>query len=515
MPPQKRNTSFQANHAAEFGLRICQRATGSSTAVVAVACRFCEVFGKEEPSVGMKRSRSQGVKFFKAPFRKENYSSYHTRMHPVKWSEYRELDRSAKELVFDIGGGTGHAFLGSRALPTRMFINRTIVDVIISDMMFHPEDMAEVSRARLFESFDRSVDPDDSEQSFPNAGRYNIIIRNTKQFKLVCRYLASGLSFRQIVQVISDTKELLGIATIGSCSEGTVSRYDRFICAINIQRIANLLQKCWAFSVALDMATHLATAYCNSQVRVCHNSTVHDFHLISVPVHERHTGESILNTFEKAMDAIFAKAMDAIVPDWQKTIVGASSDGEKKMTGCHQGVITRIQRVARSGFMRVWCGAHQLDLCMQSFYLAIPDSFYSTLTSLVAFLRRQQTFTANERSQCPLILDTLWLSMIKVTSWMDTHRLAVRTVLDEKKPSCTPPDSWWILMLLVHEIAGLAAISCKSLQGRSELLCNQHHTLQRLVFELKTKFGVDGSLSLDQRTSIDEALQYGYCLRVL
>jgi hypothetical protein len=69
MPPKKRDTPFQAHHVDEFGLRICERAVGNSTAVATSACRFCEVFGKEESEVGMKRGRSERVKYFKAPFR--------------------------------------------------------------------------------------------------------------------------------------------------------------------------------------------------------------------------------------------------------------------------------------------------------------------------------------------------------------------------------------------------------------------------------------------------------------
>jgi hypothetical protein len=224
---------------------------------------------------------------------------------------------------------------------------------------------------------------------------------------------------------------------------------------MNLQCIVELLRQCWAFSVALDMATHMATSYCDVRIRICHKSTVHDFHLLSIPVHERHTGEIIFNTFAKAMDALF--------PNWRETIIGAFSDGEKKMTRRHQGVITRIHCIAKPGFMRVWCGAHQLDLCMQSFYLAIPNTFYSTFTLLVTYLRRQQNFILDERSQCPLICDTRWLNMIKVTTWFDQHRLAVVTYLEEKKPNCMSDDSWWILMLFVHEIAGITTISCKSL----------------------------------------------------
>jgi hypothetical protein len=93
------------------------------------------------------------------------------------------------------------------------------------------------------------------------------------------------------------------------------------------------------------MATHMKTSYCNVRIRICHKSTVHDFHLLSKPVQERLTGETIFNTF--------AKAMEALLQDWHKKITGASSDGEKKIAGRHQGVITRIHRVAKPGFIRV------------------------------------------------------------------------------------------------------------------------------------------------------------------
>jgi hypothetical protein len=82
MPPKKRDTPFQDYHVDEFGLRICKRA------VVTTAFRFCEVFGKEESEVGMKRGRSERVKYFKAPIRKENYSSHHRRMHSTLWAEF-------------------------------------------------------------------------------------------------------------------------------------------------------------------------------------------------------------------------------------------------------------------------------------------------------------------------------------------------------------------------------------------------------------------------------------------
>ncbi len=171
--------------------------------------------------------------------------------------------------------------------------------------MFHPEDMDGIIRARLLESFVLTLDSSEDAADAGDVSRYAITVTNTKQFQLVVQYLAVGLSFRQVTQVIMETKEVLDIESIGSCSEGIVSRYARFICAMNLQCIAELLRQCWAFSVAFDMATHMATLYCDVRIRICHKSTVHDFHLLSIPVHERHTGEIIFNTFAKAMDALF------------------------------------------------------------------------------------------------------------------------------------------------------------------------------------------------------------------
>jgi hypothetical protein len=55
--------------------------------------------------------------------------------------------------------------------------------------------------------------------------------------------------------------------------------------------------------------------------------------------------------------------------------------------------------------------------------------------------------------------------MVKVTTWFDRHRLAVVAYLEERKPICMPDDSWWILMLFDHEIAGIAAIFCNPYRG--------------------------------------------------
>ena len=112
---KKRNTPFQSHHDVEFGLQICERSAGASTTVITTVFRFYDVFGKEETVVGRKRSRLDRVKYFKAPFRKENYSLPNKRMHSAKWNEYCDLDTGAKKSFFNTGRSSGsqatiHAF---------------------------------------------------------------------------------------------------------------------------------------------------------------------------------------------------------------------------------------------------------------------------------------------------------------------------------------------------------------------------------------------------------------------
>ena len=197
----------------------------------------------------------------------------------------------------------------------------------------------------------------------------------------------------------------------------------------------------------------MATAYCDVCIHICHGSNVHDFHIISIPIHDRHTGEINFNTFTNAMYALYL--------NWSEKIIVGYLGGNKKMMGRYQGVITRIQRVANPGFMRVCCGAHHIDLSMQLFYLAIPDTFYSMFTSIVSYLHLQQNFIQDKRSNLPLICETICLNMIKGTTCFGKHWIAVIKYLRVKNPDCMTYNSWWILLIIVHEIMDISVILCR------------------------------------------------------
>ena len=93
------------------------------------------------------------------------------------------------------------------------------------------------------------------------ASATDLLSKNPLQFSLVVDYLSIGVSFRMAVSILLRTKERTGLASVGSISEKKVRSYAGFVCAINLQRIKELLESCWTFSVAMDMASHMSSSY--------------------------------------------------------------------------------------------------------------------------------------------------------------------------------------------------------------------------------------------------------------
>jgi len=158
------------------------------------------------------------------------------------------------------------------------------------------------------------------------------------------------------------------------------------------------------------------------------NAGIINLHLLAIPVYDRHTG---LVIFEVA-----SKALDVLCPSWRDMIIGISTDGERKMTGRVSGATTLFQNVSRPGFIKIWCGAHQLDLVLQDAYCHFGNElFYGNLTASIGYFRRQQNLVKDMRYQAPMVADTRSESMSLLSSWFKLHRIAVNNYFEVKTPS--------------------------------------------------------------------------------
>jgi hypothetical protein len=65
-----------------------------------------------------------------------------------------------------------HAFAAPRTPQVNVLIDKDIVNVIIGEMMFHPEDMDGITRARLLESFMPTLDSSKDAADAGDVSRY-------------------------------------------------------------------------------------------------------------------------------------------------------------------------------------------------------------------------------------------------------------------------------------------------------------------------------------------------------
>jgi len=199
----------------------------------------------------------------------------------------------------------------------------------------------------------------------------------------------------------------------------------------------------------------MSTSYLDIRIRLhLENAGIVNLHLLAIPAFDRHTGQV---TFEVA-----SKALDVLCESWRDMLIGISTDGEKKTTGRVSGVAARFQQVCRPRFIRIWCGAHQLDIVLQDAYTHFgKETFYIKLTAALGYLGRQQNLVKDMRSQAPKVADTRWESMSSVSAWFKAHKIALNDYFELKKPSCTPLPCWWVQIMIINHFAARTTITFK------------------------------------------------------
>jgi hypothetical protein len=175
-------------------------------------------------------------------------------------------------------------------------------------------------------------------------------------------------------------------------------------------------------------------AYCKS------SRDIYNLHGCTLPLHDRHTGEVMHDMINKFLSVIFHH--------WKIVLLGVVSDGARNMTGRAAGVVTRLQRSMhdKCPMIRIWCGAHQLDLVMEHIMTTlVNDSFFSVILIFITHLSRQTKLIADMGTACPRIVNR-WLSLYKVTSWFKLHPPALLNYIQLQNPTTAPSRIWWVYL---------------------------------------------------------------------
>ena len=171
-------------------------------------------------------------------------------------------------------------------------------------------------------------------------------------FHLSVRYVSCGASFQLAANILSCTYDVLHNPVLRCCSRYDVANFIRVICAVNLQRIADHLRSSWAFSIALDSATHQSTSYLDMRFRIFVPAyfDIANLHAAVLPMFDRHTGEVMFKMVEAFLNVL--------CPEWKVHLLGVSSDGGPQYDWpccwyCHSPQQRDAQRVSADSNL-VW-----------------------------------------------------------------------------------------------------------------------------------------------------------------
>lgn len=481
---------FKHEHASKYGLRIASR-DASGSAVSSCVCRFCEVFGREESDQqgDTSRKKTGTIKHFET-FRTDLYAQHLKKEHAERWLAYQQLCSEVERHGFftqvAVPFNQTLAAHFDRSQPLKLVVNASIVEAIIGDLLFHPDDADGVTHSRALALF--AVNGD---------GTYSVDIKTARRFELAVGMLATGSSFSHAARVLQLFRDKTGLAYIGGASDSTVANYARAACADALQKLSDIFDSLTGFSLAADSATVHGMSFMDVRARFTTGGVLHNFHLLALPLYDKHTGELLTRALIKFLDALHAP--------WRDILVGVATDGARSMTGRIRGVATLLeQEVSGRKLIRVWCGLHQLDLTMQRVLkAALDETFYGNMTAAIGHLRRQQNLVSEMRTTCPTVADTRWLSMGKCCRWFTANIINLQIHFNNKQPACAPDKTWWVFLFAVSSFAQEASKVAKALQGRTALMEDQRAKLLALVNKYCGMTKMVGPLSAAEVAAID------------
>jgi len=279
---RKRGSGFVTKDCYDFAVQITERDKATSE-VKSVCCRMCMVFGREEGAGDRTRKRTKRPKYWgQKTFKESNFLSHLTQQHTSKWQEYCQLRSNEEKEEFLRAGLPArqtvlHGFVRTEQ-QVEFSISKPIIDVIIREMMFHPEDSGTTVQQRALALFSAE------------ATHYTVTVQSPLRFRTAVKLLAGGASFSFTSYALDVFREDSGMAVYGGCSAGVVCDYARIVCAVTLQAISTILQQCWTFSIAFDCSTHQGHAYLDVRARVFHEDNLRNLHVIAIPIFGRHTG---------------------------------------------------------------------------------------------------------------------------------------------------------------------------------------------------------------------------------
>lgn len=266
---KKRPSAYMKENDKKFGSKVVSRDSKSSK-VMGVQCRFCITFGREEKA-DAKQKVASSVQAWKSPFCYDNIEHHLCTQHIKQWDVYQTLETSSDRNSFFHDGPIAFKNSLKAHFPSSLEderdlvyeIERDIVDIIVGNMMFNPEEQEESDvedeeeDTHLFGSMGENNTQLTQRRQAATKSKaralslfhrvelkyvvtnyfYLVTISKTKTmlFRLAMRYVSCETLLRMASELVGCTYDVLGNPAIRTCFHHKISNFVWIICAANLQ----------------------------------------------------------------------------------------------------------------------------------------------------------------------------------------------------------------------------------------------------------------------------------------
>ncbi|CAK9269703.1 unnamed protein product [Sphagnum jensenii] len=334
---------WQRSYPRTYGLEVTQQ---EGTHIKVARYRFCKYYGLQVPLNNRKRGPCKTDQFYTVPFRANLIVKHLEGQHADKWAEYVALSPGEQDTFFDSvhpRTNTMYHYMDMEADEINLVVSTKIVDVIIGEMLFCPEDelnAADDDNLAGIGNCNRNIEKlcRSALQLFKlNENKHSYTVNIKRVIALQARHPT------RVVWLVVPTgrdddradQNTCKIAKLGGLNDTIVEQYVRILVGHALQVINNILanDNVWAFTISFDGSQHRGTTFFDVRIRVGMNGILHNLHLIAMLHFDRHT------TANK--EAILVKLLGALFTEWTRKLIDVTTDGEKTNMGHVNGVQQR------------------------------------------------------------------------------------------------------------------------------------------------------------------------------
>jgi len=378
-------------------------------------------------------------------------------------------------------------------------ISNVVVDTIIGELLFRPED----EMAVLEHDDGEALDPNIAEHVArliklkrnalllfkpdceADNGSYIVMIKNIKRFQLIIKHVSCGMSFRQIAAAIRHTRDVMSIGKLSDVSDHLVGQYVYVLVGVALTKISVLFSSddVWAFSIAFDGTTHRGAAFFDVRICISVKGILYNFHLIAMPHFGRHTADLQVK--------MLVMLLGALCVSWADKLIGVATDGERTNMGHITGIQKQLVDLATHDMTQVNYVNHQVDLIVQATVELINGgNFVAKVYEVTVYLRKQNMLITEMGVASPKKTNR-WAALNNVLQFDIKYERQIITFIDERREQrgvdvpLVLSETWWVQVFAVALGLELVHKMFYELQARLLLICQQRAYVNKLAVNLQ------------------------------